>query len=735
MAKVPTYDNYLVDQNVNPSARVSPTLTPEMASIPGQQMENMGKAMSSAVSMGAAIYSDALKEANTLRVDDATNKAKEGALTLLYDKDTGLSNQKGLSALERPSGKSLSDEYAQKYQEQLDEITKGLGNDTQRKAFTAKANDIMAVFKGNAMRHETQEFNSYSLSVREGTIKTSMNVIGLNYNNTNLVDQEIGSIQRNAAEAGRINGKSAIWIEANTKDLTSKAHKIAIASAIEKDDIVGASNYLNRYSKQMEADDILAARSQLGKQLDAGAALKAVDTAFDKLSPQIATSDSNRAWNIGRTSESNNQQFDKEGKPLTSIKGAVGIAQVMPETGKEMAKLLGIAWDENRFKNDAAYNEQLGKAYFDKNLKLFNGNLAQTYAAYNAGTQAVIDFRDGTNLSGKNPNKIKTPEGIPPFKETQDYVRKNVAAYEAGKGKYTEPTIKDILTTVRTSLSDENGNLNVRPDILKQAEDAAVVRFNRFQASSAQRDDEMVGTAIRGLLENNGNFMALPAAVRSNLPPDKVAQVMDFGKKVATGIQATNLAVYQKLTDPVYLNGLTDAQFFTLRTELDAGDFKRFADIRASVRTGKAMTAAQDVPTGAINDVLSNRLRNLDIDPTPKESEKEKMQQIGAIKKFVRDSVLETQMSLGRKLTDVEVETKIDSLFAKSVQFRNTFAGMSYGDVKNMSILTMRVSDINDIAPGAVDRIKADLRMRGIDNPSDGAVLDVWLKMRMKKNG
>ncbi|MBU3554825.1 transglycosylase SLT domain-containing protein [Polynucleobacter sp. UB-Piko-W3] len=735
MPKIPTYDNYLVDQSVNPSTRVNTTLTPEMASIPGQQMENMGKAMSSAVSMAASIYTDQLNEANKIRVDDAENKAKEKYLDLLYNKDVGLVNQKGINALERTSGKSLTDEYVENFQSQVDDISKGLGNDVQRRLFKTKADGMAVLFRGNAEKHESQEFTTYALSVKEGSIKTSMNVIGLNYNNPGMVDVEVDNIKRSAAEAGRLNGKSATWIEANTRDLLSKAHKISILSAIEKDDIIGGSNYLNRYKNQMESDDILHVRSVLGKQVDAGTALAAVDKAFDKLSPQIATSDTSRAWNIALGTESNNQQFDKSGKPLTSSKGATGIAQVMPETGKEMAKELGIAWDENRFKNDAAYNEQLGRAYFDKNLKTFGGNLAQTFAAYNAGTQAVLDYRDGTNKSGKNPNKITTPEGIPPFKETQDYVRKNVAAYEAGKGRNTEPTVRDILLSVRENLSDKDGNLNVSPTVLKQAEDDAVIRFSRYKSSQAQRDDETVGSAIRGLVENNGNYMALPGALRANIPPDKVSQVMSFATKVATGTQATNLAVYQKLTDPAYLNGLTDAQFYTLRAELDASDFKRFADIRASVRTGKAMTAAQDVPSGAINEVLNNRLRNLDIDPTPKESDTGKMQQIGAIKKFVRDSVLETQMSLGRKLTDVEVEKKIDDLFAKSVQFKETFAGITYGDVKNMKIMTMKVSDIKDIAPGAVERIKADLKMRGIDNPSDGAVLDVWLKMKMKKNG
>jgi hypothetical protein len=40
--------------------------------------------------------------------------------------------------------------------------------------------------------------------------------------------------------------------------------------------------------------------------------------------------------------ESGGHQFDQQGKPLTSSKGAIGIAQVMPATGPQAAQLAGV---------------------------------------------------------------------------------------------------------------------------------------------------------------------------------------------------------------------------------------------------------------------------------------------------------------------------------------------------------------------------------------------------------
>ena len=87
--------------------------------------------------------------------------------------------------------------------------------------------------------------------------------------------------------------------------------------------------------------------------------------------------------------ESGGRQFDKNGKPLTSSAGAVGIAQIMPGTGPEAAKLAGLPWDPERYRNDPQYNAALGYAYFQQKLKENNGDTAKAVAAYNAGQGRV----------------------------------------------------------------------------------------------------------------------------------------------------------------------------------------------------------------------------------------------------------------------------------------------------------------------------------------------------------
>lgn len=86
-----------------------------------------------------------------------------------------------------------------------------------------------------------------------------------------------------------------------------------------------------------------------------------------------------------------------------SPKGAKGLMQLMPKT----AAAYGVI---DVF--DPAQNIRGGVRYLNFLLNLFNGNLNMAIAGYNAGEGAVARY--GT---------------IPPYNETQDYVRKVLTAY------------------------------------------------------------------------------------------------------------------------------------------------------------------------------------------------------------------------------------------------------------------------------------------------------------------
>lgn len=368
---------------------------------------------------------------------------------------------------------------------------------------------------------------------------TALRDIGLNWKNPEAVNAAVGRIQAEVYRQGQLLGKSAEWQEAQARKQTSNGHKVALLSALEQNDPAYADSYLKKYAGQMEADDILAVRGHITKEMDARVAFGAATDAIRTLSPRIASTDGDRAFNILLGTESGGQQFGRDGRPLTSPKGAIGIAQVMPGTAPEAAKLAGLPWDEQRYRTDPDYNRSLGKAYFQKQVQDFGGNLAYAYAAYNAGPGAVrralkeveSELGDFTKR-GALPSPSYWLSKLP--KETQNYVTKNMREFEAGAGAPAKPTTMDVRNAVLERLGPD-----ASPARIKLATAEAERQFEQIGKAQEQQRNELTIEAQRRLVANGGDYNSLPFALRSQLgqlAPDKVDEMMGFAGKIAKGV-------------------------------------------------------------------------------------------------------------------------------------------------------------------------------------------------------
>jgi soluble lytic murein transglycosylase-like protein len=103
-------------------------------------------------------------------------------------------------------------------------------------------------------------------------------------------------------------------------------------------------------------------------------------------------------------------RIESGGRPdAVSHKGAMGLMQLMPGT----ARMLGV---EDPY--DPVQNLEGGIKYLSQLSDKYNGDLVKTLAAYNAG-----------------PGRVDSYGGVPPFEETQRYVRNVLALYERNSGR------------------------------------------------------------------------------------------------------------------------------------------------------------------------------------------------------------------------------------------------------------------------------------------------------------
>lgn len=476
MAKIPTYNTPQVAPNALPQAFASDTqgrnYTPEQGQQLGQALGQVGQQMSKAAL-------DMAQQANELRVNDALNQLKEESLRLTYDKDTGYTNLRGVNALERPDGKPLEEEYGSALQTARDTIMAKLSNDAQRLAFQRNADGLMTSFRGNLIKHESDEFRTYAQSISEGVQATALREIGLSWNNTEAVDKAVTRIRAETYRQGQLLGKSAEWQEAQARKMASTAHKTALGAALENGDLLYADGYLAKYKDQMEADDILQVRGLITKEMDVRVGTELGAETFASFAPRIATSDFDRLSNI-----------------------ALG-AEATSDTEQSRA----------------------GREELAKLLQRYDGDVGKTLAAQRWGADNVDKaFKEhGANWLAHAPAA------------TREYVEQAAGEFGTGAGAGSKPTLAEMRAALR-----RNPQLAGNPKRLKYAEDRLEADYKAYTDGIKQREDEALDAAYRGLYANGGNIAGLPAAVRAAIPGQQLDSVLNFARSVAKGTHANN---------------------------------------------------------------------------------------------------------------------------------------------------------------------------------------------------
>lgn len=330
---------------------------------------------------------------------------------------------------------------------------------------------------------------------------------------------------------GQIQG----WDPATLADKTHKAQSGAYQKVIEAqaiDNPLLAQRTFSAVRGALDATDALRISEFLKPKVEAASDRSWLSGQVNQTGAMPGNINPDKLWDAQEYQESRHQQFDQTtGLPLTSKAGAVGVAQLMPNTAMDMGKSLGVQLDTpeqqtafmQRVGSDETYNRTLGRAYQTQMLQKY-GDPTLATAAYNAGPSKVDAWlkANGDPRTGA----ISTADWIAkiPVDETRNYVQNitNRVGADINSGMLQKP---DRNTLVSAAVASS-------PDFETQMRRAnmAVRYVDLFEHRDAQAKADLVQSInnnIEPALHAGQDGVTIPEAqIRSTMDPEQAERTI-----------------------------------------------------------------------------------------------------------------------------------------------------------------------------------------------------------------
>jgi hypothetical protein len=440
-------------------------------------------------------------------------------------------NPTGVYASKGRDARGLADAVAPDFERVSSELAGSLKSERARQAFTEHAynvrESVLNRVNNYAVNENDQyvaaEFKASLVNNAEGAAQAALD--GRWDDQARLVRDGLRTINAQAVVAGQ----SPEVTHTQTDAFLSSVHATAINGLLARGETDRAMAYFNANAEDISASAAGDLMAKMKPLLEAKAAYDFVDG----VQSGNVTAESTGAhltldqlWPAQTHQESPTGQY-KDGRLVVSPKGAVGGAQVMPDTGPVAAKMAGVPWDAELFNYQpskanpdpvmeakaAAYNDLLGKSYMQAQLITF-GSAPLALAAYNAGPGRVFAWLK--QYGDPRKGEITTAEWVAkiPVSETRNYVQ--TISARAGAPVDTAVTAGP---GPNASLSDQLAATKGFPVEMRSKIDGLIIQRHSVQEQDRQDADRQAQQAIFAAV----NTMDPRGNLISALSPDQYA--------------------------------------------------------------------------------------------------------------------------------------------------------------------------------------------------------------------
>lgn len=191
-------------------------------------------------------------ELDQVRAKDLITQLEEKRLDLRYNKDSGYQTLLGINALERPDGKSLTDEVSANFKEIYDAIRLKAGNPRQRAALDAYFQDASAKLRSDVGSWKFKQAQVYQVDQAQAQFRLGMTQA---LSDDPELQASGEAVVRDAAlTVARISGKTV-----DMAKYMGPIHAMRISKMVDDLSPTEAKAYLSAHRDEMSADQIAQA--------------------------------------------------------------------------------------------------------------------------------------------------------------------------------------------------------------------------------------------------------------------------------------------------------------------------------------------------------------------------------------------------------------------------------------------------------------------------------------------